>query len=323
MRYHPYGDEKGTVTAQERVKYATYWRDGESGLDYAMNRYYSSVMRRFLSADPYDGSASLASPKSWNRYAYSVNDPVNNLDPSGLRCQSADWYENGEYTGTTSDTSDCGPSVSAPILTLINSYATMAQRPPDPAQRYAWRRTGNTNWAAALVRLYAASDEIISRFTGSLPKPCEDDIASISDEMLSGSIDQITIETHVAPFMMKGGLRDMHGSTDPYRMVNPALPNTSSGTLGDVWRFHPDTQAISQLGTPNSPGSNIWFDPTFINWANVSAAELAGMLVHEVMHNFGLEDGALEIGLGVSGPSMNVTLKLSNDCFGTNLPLIH
>src|SRR5438270_12491888 len=40
MTYYPYGDEKGSVSANDRVKYATYWRDGESGLDYAMNRYY-------------------------------------------------------------------------------------------------------------------------------------------------------------------------------------------------------------------------------------------------------------------------------------------
>jgi RHS repeat-associated protein len=83
MSYFPYGDEKGTVTAQVRVKFATYWRDGESGLDYAVNRYYSSAMGRFLSADPAVSGAGLGEPQAWNRYGYVGGDPVNRSDPAG------------------------------------------------------------------------------------------------------------------------------------------------------------------------------------------------------------------------------------------------
>ena len=50
----PYGELQGTAgTAGE--KFAKYWRDA-TGLDYAVNRYYSSQMGRFLSADPYQAS---------------------------------------------------------------------------------------------------------------------------------------------------------------------------------------------------------------------------------------------------------------------------
>jgi len=38
-------------------KFATYWRDGFTGLDYARQRYYSSRSGRFLTADPYRASA--------------------------------------------------------------------------------------------------------------------------------------------------------------------------------------------------------------------------------------------------------------------------
>ncbi len=74
-------------TANDREKYATYTRDSVTGLDYAMNRYYSSEWGRFTSPDPYGGSASPSSPQSWNRYAYAGNDSVNSSDPSGLN----DW----------------------------------------------------------------------------------------------------------------------------------------------------------------------------------------------------------------------------------------
>ena len=41
--FYPYGEEKRTATANDRVKFGTYGRDGNTGLDYAENRYYSTV----------------------------------------------------------------------------------------------------------------------------------------------------------------------------------------------------------------------------------------------------------------------------------------
>jgi RHS repeat-associated protein len=71
-------------TVNDREKYATYTRDSVTGLDYAMNRYYSSQWGRFLSPDPYGRSISLGNPQSWNRYGYTGGDPANGTDPSGL-----------------------------------------------------------------------------------------------------------------------------------------------------------------------------------------------------------------------------------------------
>ncbi len=73
---YPYGVEY-TVTANDREKYATYTRDSATGLDYAMNRYYSSQWGRFLSADPNQQSASPGNPGTWNLYGYTIGDPVN------------------------------------------------------------------------------------------------------------------------------------------------------------------------------------------------------------------------------------------------------
>jgi RHS repeat-associated protein len=84
--YYPYGEQK-TTTAEDDVRFATYMRDSATGLDYAVNRYYSSIIGRFLSPDPYrgntDGPGDPANPQSWNRYAYVQNDPVNASDPTG------------------------------------------------------------------------------------------------------------------------------------------------------------------------------------------------------------------------------------------------
>lgn len=82
--YYPYGQERGSGTPNDRVKFGTYRRDADTGLDYAMNRYYLSNWGRFMSPDPYTNSAELANPRSWNRYAYVNGDPVNYADSAGL-----------------------------------------------------------------------------------------------------------------------------------------------------------------------------------------------------------------------------------------------
>ena len=82
--FWPWGEERGTVTGNDRTKWGTYWRDSESSLDYGVNRYYDNVTGRFMTADPYGGSAVAGNPQSWNKYGYGLGDPVNGNDPTGL-----------------------------------------------------------------------------------------------------------------------------------------------------------------------------------------------------------------------------------------------
>jgi len=82
-KYFPYGAE-AVATGNDKDKFGTYFRDSASGLDYADQRYYSSILGRFMTPDPYVASGGAASPKSWNRYGYVEGDPVNHRDPRGL-----------------------------------------------------------------------------------------------------------------------------------------------------------------------------------------------------------------------------------------------
>jgi len=86
-RFFPYGEEQ-QVTAQDRDKFATYYRDSTTGLDYAQNRYYANTLGRFITPDPYmatdDAPSDPSDPQSWNRYAYVLGDPISFHDPSGL-----------------------------------------------------------------------------------------------------------------------------------------------------------------------------------------------------------------------------------------------
>jgi RHS repeat-associated protein len=83
--YTPYGSELvHTNTCPQNYKFTGYERDSETGLDYAINRYYSSRLARFMNPDPAGlTSADFESPQSLNRYAYVENSPVSLTDPFG------------------------------------------------------------------------------------------------------------------------------------------------------------------------------------------------------------------------------------------------
>jgi RHS repeat-associated protein len=89
----------GSAQTSNRL-FTSYDRSQTTGLDYAVNRYYSSALGRFLQADPVGlAGASIATPQSFNLYAYGGNDPVNKTDPTGLDYRilldGVDYYTNG------------------------------------------------------------------------------------------------------------------------------------------------------------------------------------------------------------------------------------
>ncbi len=62
-------------------------RDVETGLDYFGARYYGSALGRFTSPDPMGiFYADPTNPQSWNLYGYVWNNPLANIDPTGMSC---------------------------------------------------------------------------------------------------------------------------------------------------------------------------------------------------------------------------------------------
>jgi RHS repeat-associated protein len=102
-KYYPWGQEKPSATANNTEKFTGYFRDSETGLDYADQRYHQPGMGRFLTVD--SGSPRAGSPGSWNRYTYVAGDPINRLDSSGLY-----YYDTGgddESCPEDADPADC------------------------------------------------------------------------------------------------------------------------------------------------------------------------------------------------------------------------
>lgn len=79
--HYPFGEQWYMIGQANKWFFTSYQRDSESGLDYALARYYDSRTGTFCSVDPLAGSPD--DPQSWNRYPYGRNDPIDVTDPSG------------------------------------------------------------------------------------------------------------------------------------------------------------------------------------------------------------------------------------------------
>jgi len=66
-----------------RQKFTGKERD-ETELDFFGARYYGSTMGRFTSVDPILSSGDVTQPQSWNRYSYTYNNPMTQIDIYGL-----------------------------------------------------------------------------------------------------------------------------------------------------------------------------------------------------------------------------------------------
>jgi RHS repeat-associated protein len=162
----PFGEDFAESGTQQKQHFTSYERDSESGLDYAINRYYKPVAATFGGADPIldigfksknektIGCAGkkaikdyLGNPQSLNLYSYSLNDPVNKVDPLGLK---SCWWELtkcvtaliGYYGSFTALIGSCGTgNIPACVFFLVVHAATgpaAAQQCGDALKTCGW-----------------------------------------------------------------------------------------------------------------------------------------------------------------------------------------
>ncbi|MCZ4271240.1 RHS repeat-associated core domain-containing protein [Maritalea porphyrae] len=87
-KYQPFGGINEilaqTFTPERTKSYIGERHDVETGLTYLNARYYDPELARFIQPDWWNPADPAVGT---NRYAYSLNDPVNKSDPSGHFCQ--------------------------------------------------------------------------------------------------------------------------------------------------------------------------------------------------------------------------------------------
>jgi len=80
--YKPFGEEIELQTDTPNThSYTGKEFDAETGLYYYGARYYDPTIGRFISVDPVGGKPQ--NPQTWNRYAYTLNNPYKYVDPDG------------------------------------------------------------------------------------------------------------------------------------------------------------------------------------------------------------------------------------------------
>jgi RHS repeat-associated protein len=85
---YPFGETWYETGAADKWKFTSYENDSESGLNYAISRFHSPRLGRFMGLDPLPGHR--RNPQSLNRYSYVTNDPINLVDPTGQEGEDGD-----------------------------------------------------------------------------------------------------------------------------------------------------------------------------------------------------------------------------------------
>jgi RHS repeat-associated protein len=258
--FYPYGEPKSGTAATEQYAFATYWEDSETGLDYAMNRYYSSTLGRFLSPDPYrsnsGGPGDPNDPQSWNRYAYVENDPVKNDDPTGQYLYDCVW-SGGCGFGGGGMWNYGGAAGGSSMAQLTGPLAT--QEGLDEGQYVAFMNTMLTVAVAKpMAEGVVGANGGVNPCAGLLSLP-----ASMSFASLLSQVD-ITYENLSDPSVFAEEL-------DPTDSDNPD-PGHYTVVFND------------QVGNPNISGG---------------AGEAANTIIHELIHvavGMGYGTGALNLG---------------------------
>lgn len=155
--YLPFGEEIPNTVGNRQSVAGYAWngsltqrftgkeRDAETSLDYFGARYLSAAMGRFTSPDPLLESGNPENSLSWNRYAYTFNNPLRFVDPNGL-C-SAPAVNPGE-TGVCIDL-----YISAPRINGIGHGDNRGPSPNNPSATYRQEIQLAINPADASVRV--------------------------------------------------------------------------------------------------------------------------------------------------------------------------
>jgi RHS repeat-associated protein len=308
--YYPFGEEI-TSTANDRYKFAETFRDADTGLDYALNRYYASGIGRFLSVDPVKGSARPGLPQSWNRYGYVLNDPVNLTDPTGTN-----WPEDDDGEARC----NLDPQTAEPpdVLACLALEMVFMQGMRPQRTRYK-----PTLWDRAMANLTAGANLVgdLLDFGGLASKPdCRKDLDAIQSQL---GVSPATISDFV-----QYGTTWNSADKNSTAAIGLFVPATADyNTIEDRMPTLTISQYVSGATKAASapPGSalagNIYFQAQYA--ATLSPIRAAALLMHEVLHTAGAVDSDILKALGFDPTkvdaneikSVEITNKLLKDCF--------
>jgi RHS repeat-associated protein len=298
-KYYPYGEER-TPNGQSEYKFATYYRENGHGLDYADQRWYSSRIGRFLTADPYVASGGVRSPASWNRYGYVGGDPVNFNDPQGLARCIVGVGEGAELVDCEILRIQVPPAlISATAHNVLNFLASMQQPHQDSPKVQGAKKLAQTK--QKLQNLKLTSD-------------CADDLKALG-------VTEEEFRTYA------NSLKYIDGTSVTDTVVSAIYGKTPPGIIADATKQYGKKtvqQAMKELGAQaiaQINGHNLYVDEE--SFADSDMTKLGGVIMGELLHQMGFSHRAIgsrwqEAGRGLNADATHEQIeeKLNKDCFG-------
>ncbi len=167
--YLPFGEAWTPTGNLPPQRLSGQQRDSDEGFDSFNARSYQTRTGRMNAVDPV--FAGLFAPQAWNRYAYALNSPINNSDPSGAQtCQTQ--AVNGGFQG-------------CPTTVTYNTTATAGGR-SDPV---FWATGGDYTMFGAgnLAGWYGDMEDFIHGFGIFMDDVSEQlSLPAVDDDALSG-----------------------------------------------------------------------------------------------------------------------------------------
>lgn len=129
FEYKPYGSvyaAGGMSDAPDGPGYTGHVNDPDTGLVYMQARYYDPVAARFFSIDPVGIEAGKIA--TFARFAYASNNPVLNVDPTGMECTGSHITDsNGNCADSGKSTVNSGPATGGVVQNIKGAAIGAAQ----------------------------------------------------------------------------------------------------------------------------------------------------------------------------------------------------
>ena len=304
-KYFPYGQERPSATTDGKEKFATYFRDSETGFDYADQRYHQPGMGRFMTADAAP-SASASDPGSWNRYAYVGGDPINYFDPRGQIKQApgTPGADDGLEPGPDTIVIQPGPDPFSNLPKFSDAVLeNRFHRDLSGIQRASGSPLG-TSSAGALRAATTAQNAVANRteWRGS----CEQLLGAIgvTSSAISFAASDAVIYDGTSGFSGDILMADLYLNTPLAAAAQAEYLNTTVAQyIAKQAKIGKPVKAVAGLNR-----DIIFINPTY--WGGSSADDFATVM-HELIHNAtGLNDA--QLGEIVNG---NFSDALKRDCF--------
>ncbi|MBV9760502.1 MAG: RHS repeat protein [Acidobacteriaceae bacterium] len=201
--YIPFGEEiPGGIAGRNsqfdgydnvNQKFTGKERDAESGLDYFGARYYGSSMGRFMSPDHPLIDQHPENPQSWNLYAYARNNPLINIDPTGLGCvtdlgQGSDANHESVELNNSISSDDCAGQHGTWVPGDVNKDNIGAYRGDDGSINFqAMTNTGGNVYYSSFV----SGAQTDSNGVGPGADISHVSTSWLSGQLVGGSLDQL------------------------------------------------------------------------------------------------------------------------------------